>query len=296
MKWQALTQPGALAWNVHRSRLPAGGYQGGVKRRPRAEWVIQEDVHEALISKAEAEIILTNLETSSEKRRRRTPAAYLLSGLLETPDGDPWHGEVRGPKRYYYAKGRGHGRTIPANLIEDAVVSRVCHEMRSKAFVRSLTLAAARRIYRQQPKTSLGPIRAEIAAIEARISRTLELAEGLTDSAPALRRVDVLETERNAAVARLRLAERDTAAARTLAGVTEESIGELLQDLLHELDEDREHAKEVLRRAIDRIVVDPTERTVQVHYHLAARDKMASPRVHDLIPLLEASGAKVGFL
>jgi site-specific DNA recombinase len=50
VEWRALTYAGCTVWNQTQSRgIGAGGYQGGSKRRPRAEWQIQRATHEALI-------------------------------------------------------------------------------------------------------------------------------------------------------------------------------------------------------------------------------------------------------
>jgi hypothetical protein len=75
------------------------GYVAGEKRRPRSEWVIKEDTHEALITLDEAKGLLADLERRKGKRNYRTPALYLLSGLVFTPDGEPWHGDRDGKQR-----------------------------------------------------------------------------------------------------------------------------------------------------------------------------------------------------
>lgn len=63
----ALTYAGHTVWGVHAERV-GGAYVGGQKYRPRAEWTIQRDTHEALITDAEAEALLAQLE------RARRPA------------------------------------------------------------------------------------------------------------------------------------------------------------------------------------------------------------------------------
>ncbi len=49
MEWNALTYSGNTVWNVRNEKSPDGGYIGGEKRKPRSEWMIQENTHEALI-------------------------------------------------------------------------------------------------------------------------------------------------------------------------------------------------------------------------------------------------------
>ena len=67
MEWNALTYAGHTVWNVH-NEYGSEGYKGGVKRRPRDEWVIQRDTHRALISDAIAETLLANLEAAGNLR------------------------------------------------------------------------------------------------------------------------------------------------------------------------------------------------------------------------------------
>ena len=58
MEWNALTYAGQTAWNVRNEKSPDGGYIGGMKRKPRSEWLIQKNTHEAIITDDEAEAIL----------------------------------------------------------------------------------------------------------------------------------------------------------------------------------------------------------------------------------------------
>lgn len=91
MKWNALTYAGHTVWNVHNEKTKGSGYKGGVKHRPRSEWVIAKNTHDALITTEEAEAILTQIEESSNSRSRRTPASYLsiyLSINRDTQDAE----------------------------------------------------------------------------------------------------------------------------------------------------------------------------------------------------------------
>ena len=114
IEWNALTYAGHTVWNVHNENIKGSGYKGGTKRRPRPGWLIAENTHEPLFTTEEAEVILTQLEQSSNSRNRRTPASYLLTGILKTPRGDPWHGD--GGERCV-AKAKGQvGYTTPKGL------------------------------------------------------------------------------------------------------------------------------------------------------------------------------------
>src|SRR5690606_20671261 len=66
MERNALTYAGHTVWGVHAERM-GGAYVGGSKYRPRSEWTIRRDTHEALITEAEAEAILESLERGGRK-------------------------------------------------------------------------------------------------------------------------------------------------------------------------------------------------------------------------------------
>ena len=81
MEWNALTYAGHTVWNVHAERRD-GKTVNGKKRRPRSEWKINKNTHQALITNDEAEAILHLLENSSLSKARRIPAKYLLTGEI----------------------------------------------------------------------------------------------------------------------------------------------------------------------------------------------------------------------
>ncbi|PWG61511.1 hypothetical protein DEM34_15900 [Spiribacter halobius] len=63
----ALVYAGHLVWNRH-AEIVDGSYVGKTRMRPRSEWVIHENAHEAMITTGEAEQIMALREAS-----RRTP-------------------------------------------------------------------------------------------------------------------------------------------------------------------------------------------------------------------------------
>lgn len=66
IEWNALTYAGHTVWNVHNEKTD-DGYKGGVKHRPRSEWLMQRDTHHPLITDAEAEAILQRLKSGRVK-------------------------------------------------------------------------------------------------------------------------------------------------------------------------------------------------------------------------------------
>jgi DNA invertase Pin-like site-specific DNA recombinase len=121
LEWQALTYAGHTVWGMHHEHRP-GGYVGGHKRRPRAEWQITRDTHAALISDAEAEAILAQLAARGGRRTRAGERLYLLSGLLQDPQGAAYAGETTKGQPFYRL---GKGGRIAARLVDGAVLDQV---------------------------------------------------------------------------------------------------------------------------------------------------------------------------
>ncbi len=194
MEWNALTYAGHTVWNRHNE-------QGvGQKFRPREEWVIQRDTHPALINDAEAEAILTQLHNSplaeAIRKAKQGISAYLLTGLLYTPDGHPWEG-WRGLKYRLKPSGPRKGRYMDMAALDNAVTQQVLSDLRAPDLVRDLTQAARRAADAAQGDPA-AEARAEVLAITAQISRAMDMALQLTDPAPALRKINELEARRNA--------------------------------------------------------------------------------------------------
>ncbi len=272
MEWNALTYAGHTVWNVHTERLPGGGYKGGTKRRPRAEWVIQYDTHERLIGTEEAESILAHLEKGRPKNYR-TKADYLLSGLLLAPDGKAWHGDGDGGYRL-----AGKGRRISQQIIETAVVGKLQADMISDAFVAEL-LDEARRMSTAPPDDRLKPLRTQVTAITVKIGRMAELAAESTAPRPFLEKIEELERQREQIADELRAMEDQQNAADVLRAISEKDIRTLLASLAEHLHEvDRESLKEMIGGMVERVELCSTSLTARLHYKFAAGDLLASPR------------------
>jgi hypothetical protein len=85
-----------------------------LKRRPREEWIIQRNTHQALVEDAKAEEILAQLNRGRQKSYR-TKAGHLLTGILVTPEGGAWHGNGD-----FYRTGK---RNIKADRIDTTVLA-----------------------------------------------------------------------------------------------------------------------------------------------------------------------------
>lgn len=297
MEWNALTYAGCLVWNQHNSKAAGtSGYVGGVKHRAREEWVIQPDAHEALITRDEAEALLARLRTSSRSQGRRSAASYLLGGMLQGPDGRPWHGNMRVDRRLYRIKlESGRARHVSADELEAAVLSQVRRDLQSTAFVRALVSTARKRHAR--PAGTTEPLARELAALEKRIGRTVALAAELEDPAPVLRQVEALERERRELHQRREEARREEESDRILAGVSEGSMRRLVTEIADTLvdDGDREALKDALRALAERIVLDPADLTCRVHYRVAlvSRDRVVTPGGSEINPTIHIAGRRI---
>jgi site-specific DNA recombinase len=80
------TYLGHTVFNKHNERLKKSGkpdgYKGGKKWRPREEWVMTENTHEPLITKQDAEIIISNKEKGL-RDRPYNKKTYPLTGVLK---------------------------------------------------------------------------------------------------------------------------------------------------------------------------------------------------------------------
>jgi site-specific DNA recombinase len=239
VEWNALTYAGHTVWNRH---APNGG---GTKMRPRSSWQVTRDTHEALISDAQAETILTKLETSqvgrSVSQAMAANSKYLLTGLLYTEDGQMWvaHG------KYYRLKNRDGlaGKTVLADSIECAVLEQVEACMKSDLFLRKLLTAAQRHRRAADPAAAIDQ---QIAKLEKEKNRAAELA--LTSDSDTF---IALVEERSRHIESLRreaeAVRHDDTLSKQLEGMTVAGLRGLLAD----------HSREkALQLLVDRIVLE----------------------------------------
>lgn len=277
IEWNALTYAGHTVWNVHNENTRGSGYKGGTKRRPRSEWVITENTHEALITTEEANAILAQLEKSPHSKGRRTAANYLLTGILKTPQGKSWFGDGRNG---YIPKDGTANRKVDRQILEQAVFDQIMADLYSPKFVKTLTREAIkyREAHREDPA---GEMRGEIRDVENRIAKMMELASQLENPAPALREVDKLEARRGALAAEICRLEQEYVAASLLDNITESHVERFLRGVAANMEElDRESLKDFLSTLVERITLDPASHECQINYRIGVdlRNKVASPR------------------
>ena len=266
VEWNALTYAGHTVWNVHNE--PGKGK----KRRPREEWVIQRDTHDALISDAEAEALLAQLKTSkigqAVSRAKSASSSYLLTGLLVTSDGRPWTGHKG---KYYRLKrsDKGPGKLIECEVIDRAVLAQITSDMRSDEFIEGLLDAARAAGLDRDPAK---PLRDRIAQLEREKTKAAELALTVEDGGTFTRLIEERSRQIAALKAELAAIEADAALTQAVRALTSRKLRELLFEL--------GGPTEALPSLVEKIILEP-DLTCTIHYHATGCLSMASPRGFD---------------
>lgn len=288
MEWQALTYAGHTTWGMHHEHRP-GGYVGGIKRKPRAEWHLTRDTHPAFITDAEAEAILTRLEARAGLRTRSGDRVYLLSGLLQDPQGQPFSGETsKGQSAYRLGKG---GR-IAARIIEGAVLDQVFADLAApdvaKAIAERMRQAAAPA---SKPRDLAG-LKRKLGTLDGKILRLVDLIAAAGTAAPAYQRaIAGMELERAAMAMELAHAASESRQAEVIRAWTVADVARLLASLRNALETDLAEdrilaAREALAGIVERITLDLESMAWEIHYKLHTGVKMASPRGSRLAPVI----------
>ena len=278
MEWNALTYAGHTVWNVH-NEVGTDGYKGGTKRRPRSEWVIQRDTHQGLISDAVAEALLARMENADRNAPRQRASSHLLSGLLKTPDGTPWRANRTAKSEFYRVAVANRSRNMPAARVETAVVETVSRDLLSPEFVRAALKSTRERLIASHT-ADIRQARTEVAAIEAKAGKYLDMAASLENPSPVYRKIDELERERGALLRRIVEWEKEDEAAQVLANVTEAQVRTMLGHLAEEMRlYPAGDLKDFLSTILDRVELDPEEASLRLCYRIPLRsgNKVASP-------------------
>lgn len=282
MEWNALTYAGHTVWNVRNEKLPEGGYKNGTKRKPRTEWMIKEDTHEALISTDDAHRLIEALEAGligkTVSQAKSGNSAYLLTGLLKSPDGRDWIGNG---KKHYRVKAISDlkGRWLKTHDVDSAVLDQLMADIRSPEFIRALTAEARRANAVDEDPAK--PLRTQIVGINSQISKASDLALQLEDPAPMLRKIAELETRRKLLVDEVARLEREHQAQVMLAGISEKDVAAVLDGIANSLESlPQAQWKQLIRSLVDKIILDPVDLECRIHYRIAVENRlrMASPR------------------
>lgn len=259
VEWNALVYAGCTVWNRHAEKKARGS--GRPRRRPRAEWEIHEGTHDALLSRAEAEAILRQLETSDIGRAvaaaKASMSGYLLTGLLETSAGQRWIGAGR---YYRLRKGeRERGTWIRCAELDAAVLRQIRVDMTDEGFLREL----ARAVSATADGPEAAPVRQELARLERQKERGARLALE-TDDPVYTRLVGELSCQIEALRHEAAALDAQDQAREEIARITPTKVREILLGL---------DSPRALLAGVEKVVLEP-ELTCRIHYSLS----MASPR------------------
>ncbi|MGE4340925.1 MAG: recombinase family protein [Pigmentiphaga sp.] len=284
----ALTYAGHTCWNRHAERAEHGGYVGGNKYRPRAEWVIQRDTHEPFITEDEAEAILAAVE-SRKLTKVRTTTGYMLTGLLVAPNGERWWAAGAGNYRI------GKGKRIRAAEVDKAVIGVIARDIAGDDFAKAVLAHYAEQA---KPATKYAT-RAKLASRVAEIDRQASKLAGLLGetSAPQaiLRQIEKLEAERENVAAQLDAAAEDEKTRTTLRSLTLADVKRFLSGIAAQIEAEPDLLKEAISGIVDKVVLDPTSMEAVVTYKIADLRgvKVASPRVSEFNTSFEHRSAVV---
>ncbi|WP_368086235.1 recombinase family protein [Nitrosospira multiformis] len=270
LEWNALTYAGHTVWNVHNEKS-ADGYVGGVKRRPREEWVIQKNTHEALITDAEAETILEKLN-SGRVTNYKTKAKHLLTGILVTPDGELWHGNAH---RY-----RAGSKNVNAEQIDSQVLEHISRDLQSPAFVKALTESARHSAQLTDDDVEGEEVRSEIKKLDAKINKLSELLSETTATEVLIQKIEEFANRRDSLCEQLTQLDAVRKQSKALREIRELDVKAMLESVSENLpDLDRDSLKDLLRGIVDRITLDHQTLACCIHYKIKLNlgELVASP-------------------
>ena len=292
----ALTYAGYQCWNMRRKIKPTReDPRKTMQWRPRSEWIISEEpVHEALVTREEAERILAMHADRRPKPRVVAPDRFLLSGLMFTFEGQQWTGDAH-DNAYRVRK----GKRVSASWIEEDVILQLAKDFKDPKFL-TRVINEARRM---ADSIEADPLELDggIRKLERQLGNLVSLAAEAGDKAILVR---IRETE--AKLSELQEQKADWAARavlkRQLQAIEEKDVKELLAwtsldtamgfdneliDLRGETQKlDRGQTRRVLTTLIERVELDPATRKFLIHYKLPLTGaRVASPRGFE--PLLQ---------
>ncbi len=282
LEWNALTYAGCTVWNMRSSYVD--GRRQGRKRRPRADWVIQDGTHEGLITRDEAEQLLGRLEHGSDTNYRARESKHLLTGLLRTPAGIPWNGWGIG--RYRVTTAPGANRSIKASMVDTAVLSRIREDLLAPALANRL-LAYARRARSSIRQDASKPLHIELRQLTAKIGTLTGILTETTELGPILRKIEEYEHRRLMIKAEIAKLEGGNKARMAMASITEEEVHQAIERRAAAFEGmEAEDLRSALGDMVEKVELDPDTLGCRVCYRMAVvMVKRASPRgVEPLLP------------
>ena len=169
-------------------------------------------------------------------------------------------------------------RNLPVGKVDSIVVETVADDLASSAWA-AQALKATQEMFAPSHVEEIASAKCQIATLEARASRMMDMAAGLELPAPMLRKVDEIERERIAIEQRVVGWEFDDEASRSLANVTEAQVRRCLRSMADEMQTyPRGEMRDFLTNIPSAVELDPVESTIRLNYRIPlGGNKVASP-------------------
>ena len=276
MENNALVYAGHTVWN---RRTEKG--VGTTKYRPREEWVIQQNTHEPLISQAEADKILAQLEVSSKTKAKAAKHSYLLAGLLYSPEGERWHGDGAGNYRL------GKGRRILAENVDKVIFNQVIADLESDAMIEALLQHYKKLSNKSRDNSQEQGIKQTIADIDKQIDTLANLTTQTSAPAALLRKIEDLEQRREVSVKALIGLQDEAKIHQAIKNLKPADVRGMIRKLRADLEQGNPQLMRLaMADMIEKIVLDDKTFRASLTYRLGyvSGDKLASPRGVELIP------------
>ena len=276
MERNALVYAGHTVWNRHAEKSAGGGYVGGQKYRPKSEWVIQKNTHEPLVSEAEANQILAQVEQRKLNRAKESANnVYLFAGLLKSPEGKVWHGSGDGSYRL------GKGKRISATAIDEAVMQKIQQDITSDSFANAV-LEHYKKLSKPVDKDkTLSKLISRIAELDKQTHTLADLLSQTTAHATLLRSIEKLEVERDEIQKQVEQHKEVENNSNVLRNLKLSDVKTMLHNVTDQLNADGTGLlKDALASIVETITLDDEKMLATVQYKISYNtgDKLASPR------------------
>ena len=212
----------------------------------------------------------------TSRARKSINRVYLLSGLLESPEGSKWHSDGDGSYRL------GKGKRVNADAIEQAIMEKVITSLSADDMVDAILNHFHNIAKQRESKDTSKKFRSAIKEIDIKIEKLTGLLTETTAPDALLRTIEKLETERKAVAEELKIVEEESQSTAVYKNLTRSHVRTMLKTVIENLEytENKESLKDALNALVDNVVLDPASLTASVTYQVGPQsgDKMASPR------------------
>lgn len=268
----SLTYAGQTVWNRTAER-DGSGYVGGRKYRPRSEWVINKNTHEALISEEEAEKILAAVgETST--RQRKASRTYLFSGIMKDQDGNTWNGDGA----YYRLK--GNGRRILAESVEKPAIKMLLSKLNNDYTIKAV-LKHYKSLANEIDQSDTKALAKQLTTIDKSINKLADLISETTAPDALLRKIESLELERNAIAGQIESVNEEQKMYESLKTINESDVKRVLITMVESMEESTpDQLKGAVLQMIESVTLNSDTFTADFTWKIPSisGDKVASPR------------------